>query len=86
MQKKLSTAKQRKQVKRDDTAIILSQLFNCDDSYIRRVVKDTKHQIHKGEKTMNIRKAYLEYKHSKQAIIAELQKYKPQVSNEKTAA
>lgn len=68
--------KRRKPSRIDDSYTVIADLFKVSNVYVRRVVADEAHAIYKGKKPLAIRQAYLEYKNSKQAIIAQLQHYK----------
>lgn len=57
----------------DDSYTVVAALFNCTNNYVRAVVADTKHQRHKGPKTLAIRQAYLAYKYGKEKLIKKIQ-------------
>lgn len=59
--------------KYDDTATVIANVFKKDVSYIRKIIADTGHVRYKGKKPMQIRRAYLQYKYSKERIIQKLQ-------------
>ena len=69
MKKKLS---RNTVIRRDDTTSTIAQLFDCDDSYVRKIMADKEHIIYKGERAMAIRRAYLKYKHGKAKLIQKI--------------
>jgi len=71
--------------RRDDAATVIAELFDKTPDYIRQVIRDERHIRYKGKRSLAIRQAYLEYKNSKQAIIAQLQHYKKNTPLKQTA-
>lgn len=57
----------------EDSYTVVAKLFTCTPNYVRQVVADTKHQRHKGKKTIAIRQAYLAYKYGKEKLIKKIQ-------------
>ncbi len=70
---------------RDGASIVIANTFSVTADYVRKVIRDTNHSKYKGVKPQAIRRAYLKYKHSKEAIIAQLQEYKRTGSNKNVA-
>jgi hypothetical protein len=65
--------RKRKPLKIDDSYTVVAQLFKVSNSYVRKIVADTRHIRHKNERTIAIRQAYLAYKHGKQELIKKIE-------------
>jgi len=65
--------RKRKPTKIDDSYTIVAQLFSCSNSYVRKIIADSKQQRHKGKRCLEIRKAYLAYKYGKQELIKKIE-------------